>query len=584
MTHTETSPLLPVATGPQVRQYAATLVRNNKKPLIGVVVLQACGVIAGLVGPFIVGRLVDGVSSGTTTTFVNTAVIVLLCAVIVQAVFVRMARGRAMILGEKVFADLREDFLDTVTALPLSIVERSGTGDLVSRTTHDINRVQHTVRFGVPQILVSVATVVITLVAALIVSPLVALGIFIGLPLLIAVARWYLKRATAGYLAESKAYATMYADITETVDGAHTVETLGLEKQRQHLIESDVAGALAAERKTVNLRTVLIPGMDFAFGIGPVAVLIWGAFLASQGHATVGTVTTVLLYSFQIIGPIWDLVFWLDETQVAATSMARIIGVSHVENDREATGEEPAHERVSATDIHYAYRAGHNVLHGITLDLVPGERLAVVGPSGAGKSTLGRMLAGIHPPTSGRATVGDVSLVNLPVEDLRGHVALVTQEHHVFVGTLAHNVRLANPEASDDDVIRALRAVGAWEWVEKLPEGLDTEVGSGGHALTPAGAQQVALARLVILDPHTLILDEATSLLDPRAARTLEHSLGAVLEGRTVIAIAHRLHTAHDADRVAVVDGGMITEIGTHDELVAREGAYAKLWHSWQQS
>ena len=180
-------------------------------------------------------------------------------------------------------------------------------------------------------------------------------------------------------------------------------------------------------------------------------------------------------------------------------------------------------------------------------------------------------------------TVGDVPLVDLPLGDLRGHVALVTQEHHVFVGSVADNLRLARVEADDAELERAMRAVDAWGWVDALPDGLDTGVGSGGTALTPAQAQQLALARLVLLDPHTLVLDEATSLLDPRAARHLERSLSAVLAGRTVVAIAHRLHTAHDADRVAVVDGGRIVEIGSHDELVAAGGDYAKLWRSWQQ-
>jgi ABC-type multidrug transport system fused ATPase/permease subunit len=205
----------------------------------------------------------------------------------------------------------------------------------------------------------------------------------------------------------------------------------------------------------------------------------------------------------------------------------------------------------------------------------------MVGPSGAGKSTLGRLLAGIHPPRTGRVTVGDVGLVELPLDDLRGHVALVTQEHHVFVGTLRENVVLARPGSSDDAVRSALAAVDALEWVDGLPDGLDTVVGSGGRSLTPAQAQQVALARLVLADPHTLVLDEATSLIDPRAARHLERSLAAVLEGRTVIAIAHRLFSAHDADRVAVVEDGRISELGSHDDLVAAGGSYAALWESW---
>jgi ABC-type multidrug transport system fused ATPase/permease subunit len=249
--------------------------------------------------------------------------------------------------------------------------------------------------------------------------------------------------------------------------------------------------------------------------------------------------------------------------------------------DREAKDDEPEGDRMRAEDVRYAYYADRDVLHGIDLDLEPGERVAVVGPSGAGKSTLGRLLAGIHPPRLGIVEVGGVRLVDLPLDTLRKEVALVTQEQHVFVGTLAENLRLARPDATDEQLVDALGAVDALEWVQVLPERLNTVVGAGGHALTPAQAQQVALARLVLADPHTLVLDEATSLLDPRAARHLERSLASVLEGRTVVAIAHRLHTAHDADRVAVVEEGLLAEVGTHDELVEEGGSYAALWDSW---
>ena len=322
--------------------------------------------------------------------------------------------------------------------------------------------------------------------------------------------------------------------------------------------------------------------MDIAYLIPLLLTLLTGGYLYTQGSVSLADVTTATLYVQMLIDPVDRIVSILDELQMGAASLARLLGVAEVPDDREVSGAQPQNEKLEADDVRFSYVEGRDVLHGIDLDVGVGERIAMVGPSGAGKSTLGRLLAGIHPPRTGAVTVGGVGLVELPLDDLRGHVALVTQEHHVFVGTLRENLALAAPPGAGEDEIRAaLDAVDALDWVDALPDGLGTLVGSGGRALTAAQAQQIALARLVLADPHTLVLDEATSLIDPRAARHLERSLAAVLHGRTVIAIAHRLFSAHDADRVAVVEDGVISEFGSHDELVTAGGSYAALWDSW---
>jgi ABC-type multidrug transport system fused ATPase/permease subunit len=572
---------LPVAVGPELRVHARSLLRRHRKAFAVVILLHALAAVAGLVGPRLIGGLVDDVTNGTSTAHVDAIAAVLAAFVAAQTVLTWWARRASFVLAEGVFAQLREDFMRRVLALPLSTVERAGSGDLVSRTTADIDSLARTIRFAVPETMIAAVTSVLTIGAAVLVSPIAAIPCLAGLPIIWIGTRWYLRRAPAGYLWERAAYATMAGTAAEIVDGGRTIDALGLVGERTKRLDDDLADAYRAERRTLYLRTIWFPTVEVAYVLPVTVTLLWGGWLVTTGRASIGEVTAVALYVQALADPVDRLISWLDEIQVGASSFARLVGIAKVPDDRAPTGEEPEDERLRAIEVRYAYVDGRDVLHGIDLELGPGERVAVVGPSGAGKSTLGRLLAGIHPPRRGRVDVGGVRLVDLELDTLRREVALVTQEQHVFVGTLADNLRLARVEATDAELESALAAVDALEWAGVLPDGLETVVGAGGHPLTPPQQQQVALARLVLADPHTLVLDEATSLLDPRAARHLERSLASVLTGRAVVAIAHRLHTAHDADRVAVVEDGKLSELGTHDELVSRDGSYAALWDSW---
>jgi ABC-type multidrug transport system fused ATPase/permease subunit len=575
---------LPVADVRQVRRYARTLARRNPRTLAAVLGLHGLAAIAGLAAPRLLGHLVDGIARGTTSVTVDRIALAIAVFVVVQSVLVQFAQVASAKLGERLLAQLREEFVTRILAIPVSTVERAGTGDLLTRTSRDVSELSYTVRFAVPETLIAAVTAFFLFGALMLVGPLLALPCLVAVPVLWVGTRWYLRRAPAGYLRENAAYSDITDGISETVEGSRTTEALRQQARRRARTDDDIRRSYAAERYTLFLRTVFWPVAEIGYVVPVVATLLIGGWFYIEGWVTLGQVTAATLYVQQLIDPLDRLLSWLDHLQVGGASMARLLGVAELPDDRHESAVLPTGEQLAARDVRFAYRPGRDVLRGIDLTVAPGERLAMVGPSGAGKSTLGRLLAGIHGPREGSVTVGGAPLVGLPLDELRSHVALVTQEHHVFIGTLRDNVAMVRPSASDAQVRSALAAVDALDWVEELPAGLDTVVGAGGHELSAAQAQQLALARLVLADPHTLVLDEATSLIDPRAARHLERSLAAVLEGRTVIAIAHRLFSAHDADRVAVVEDGRIAELGPHHELVAAGGSYAALWRSWHGS
>ncbi|MFE2032597.1 ABC transporter ATP-binding protein [Streptomyces scopuliridis] len=599
---------LPVAEPPRIRRAAIELIRQDARAFAAAIILNALAAAAGLVGPWLLGRIINTVRAGGGVAAVDRYALIILVCALAQLLLARYARLIGHRFGERTSARIRERLVGRALALPASTIERAGTGDLTTRGTTDVTAVGTTLRDAGPDVFIAGIQVLFILGAVFVLDPLLGACGLLGLLGIRIATRWYLRRAHAAYLAEGEANSVLAEVLSSTAGAARTVEAFGLQERRIAASEDAIEECLRTRDRTLFLRSVLFPSVDIGYVVPVVAVLLVGGALTGNGLVSLGTVVACALYLRQLDQPLDTILQWVEQLQRSGASFARVEGLADadagvdadVDADANAdalragppAGPAPDGDLIEVTGVRFAYDAGRDVLRGVDLTVRPGERLAVVGRSGAGKSTLGRLLAGIDRPRTGSVTVGGVPIAALDPGELRRQVVLVTQEHHVFIDSVRDNLLIAAPTATDERIRAALHAVGA-DWVDDLPHGLDTELGAGalgvpGEApgdvavdIDGARSQQLALARVVLADPHTVVLDEATALLDPATARHAERALAAVLEGRTVIAIAHRLHTARDADRVAVMDDGLLTELGTHEALVSEGGAYAGLWHSW---
>lgn len=546
---------------------------------VGTGVLAAA---AALVPVYAMGWLVDATVSGRPASDIAVLAVVLVAAALASGSLSGLSTYVIVRLGETAVAVLREDVVRGVLELPTRIAERGTRGDVLSRVGDDIARITRASGEVVPAVLSAVLLVAVSLGSLFGVDPVLGAAGLLTLPLYVAALLWYLPRSAHVYAEERVAAGERTEALASSLYGRDTVHAYGMEAARLGEIRTASDGMRALSVSVFRLLLGFVGRVNLAEFCGMAVLFVVGFVRYTNGDVTIGAVTTAILLFHRLFTPLGTVLFLFDEMQSAGAAMNRLVGVVAMPRVHTPPRAIPSGSELTLDGVRFAYTPGDAVVDDVSFTVPTGRRLALVGASGAGKTTAALIAAGALEPDAGRVHLGGAALTDIGTEALRSRIAVISQDVHVVAGPLIDDLRLAAPDADEPTIWRALETVEADAWVRALPAGLHTEVGPHHHRLAAAQQQQIALARLVLKDPDVAILDEATAEAGSAGAAALERSALSATAGRTTLIVAHRLTQAATADAVAVMEAGRIVEFGSHDDLLARGGTYARQWQAWR--
>jgi ATP-binding cassette subfamily B protein len=560
------------------------MLRPWRRGIAAAAVLVTLQVIALVAGPTLVRYGIDeGLARGDAAAL-NRAALAYLALALAGLVLGRAVIRAVARLGESFLQHLRERVFRHLMRLSMDFFEREKTGRLVARMTSDIDALQELVSQGLVLMVQNVLLFAGTTIVILVISWQLALFTLAIVPPVYLASRWFRRVSNVAYLDVRDRISTNMSTLQESLEGIRVVQAFASEGRATDRFSGTNEAQYAANLRTVSISARYFPAVEYAGIAGTALIIGVGGWLAHDGIVTVGTVAAFVLYLNNLFEPIQQLSQFYNVVQSAGAALDKLFGLLDTEPSvaERAGAYDLALDTgaIEVTGVSFAYGT-EPVLHDVSLTIAAGERLALVGPTGAGKSTLAKLLARFYDPAVGTITVGGHDLRDVTLRSLRARMCVVPQEGYLFAGTLRENVRIGRPDAADAEVEAALDALGLLERFAAFPEGLDTHVREGGSRLSAGERQLVSLGRAALADPRILVLDEATSNLDPGTEAAVEAALERLMEGRTVVVVAHRLSTAARADHIAVIDDGRLVEYGTHDELVLGGGRYSSLFEAW---